>query len=178
MAGDLKPKFLASTVLLNAGLDALAASSTRLVGYQSAAVDWAAYSGGPPEDFSLSYSFTQGATGAQIGSIDIWLIPALNDTPTWPTAGTTGISGSAGAASFVSANVLYGAGKLVYSQPTDASAGRVYNGAGFSLVELLGGTPVDQFVIFVAHNAQSSTNGLAGSSANFVWLTPVLGQYT
>lgn len=173
MAGDIKQKFLASVSLVSSGLNSLAASSSRLGGYETNAVDVGAMSNGPPTDILLSARFTAAGSNTQVGYIDVWVIPCLNDTPTWPDV----FDGTASAETATSANVLYNCGVLAASLVADNSASRVYEMAAVSVASLFGGVLPDQFVVFIAHNIQTSTNTWH-SSGHEVWYTPVLAQYT
>ena len=173
MAGDIKQKFLASFTVVDSGLNSLAASSTRLAGYESNAVDVGAYSGGPPQDVLLAGYFTAAGSNSQAGQIDVWVIGSLNDTPTWPDV----FDGTASAETVTSANILYAIGKLAVSITGDNTTSRVYPFGPVSVAALFGGVLPDQFVVFIAHNIQTSTNAWH-SSGHAIYATPVLGQYT
>lgn len=173
MAGDIKQKFLASVTLADSGLNSLAASSSRLAGYETNAVDVGAYSGGPPTDILLSGHFKGAAANHNAGQIDVWVIAAENDTPVWPDV----FDGTASAETVSSANVLYGCARLAASILGDSTNDRVYSFAPVSIASLFGGVLPDQFVVFVSHNIQSATNAWA-SSGHALYYTPVLAQYT
>jgi hypothetical protein len=173
MAGDIKPKYLASVTMTVTGLQSLAASSTRLAGWESAAIDIVGMSGGPPADILLSGTFVAGGANSQAGQIDVWVIGALNDTPTWPDV----FDGTDGAETVTSANVLQACGRVAISITGDNVTSRSYSMAPVSVATLFGGTLPDQIVVFVSHNIQTSTNTWA-SSGNALWYTPVLAQYT
>jgi len=168
---DIKQKFLASSVLADSGLNSLAASSTRLAGYETNAVDVGAMSGGPPLDILLSGVFTAGGSNSQACAIDIWVIGALNDTPAWPDV----FDGTASAETVTSANVLMACAKFAASIVGDNVASRVYALGPISIASLFGGVLPDQFVVFVAHNIHTSTNAWA-SSGHALYITPVLAQ--
>ncbi|MEN9926643.1 MAG: hypothetical protein RL268_2769 [Pseudomonadota bacterium] len=74
MPGDIKGKYLASVTLADTGLNSLAASSTRLAGYETNAVDVGGISGGPPADILLSGVFKAAAANGQAGQIDVWVL--------------------------------------------------------------------------------------------------------
>ena len=173
MAGDIKGKFLASVTLADTGLNSLAASSTRLAGYETNAVDVAGISGGPPLDILLAGTFKAGAANAQAGQIDVWVIGALNDTPVWPDV----FDGTASTETATSANVLQACGRLAAVLVGDNVNDRSYSFAPVSVASLFGGVLPDQFVVFVAHNIQTTTNAWA-SSGHAIYYTPVLAQYT
>lgn len=173
MAGDIKPKYLSSFSIVSTGLNSLAASSSRLAGYETAAIDLAGYSGGPLEDLLLAGSFTAGGANSQAGQIDVWVIGSQNDTPRWPDV----FDGTASAETVTSANILNAIGKPVVSITGDNVNSRVYDFAGVSVKALFGEFMPKRIVLFIAHNIHTSTNAWA-SSGHEIWGTPVLSQYT
>jgi hypothetical protein len=173
MAGDIKGKYLASVTLADTGLNSLAASSTRLAGYETNAVDVGGISGGPPVDILLSGTFKAAASNGQAGQIDVWVIGALTDSPIWPDV----FDGTASTETATSANVLNACGRLAAVITGDNVNDRSYSFAPVSIASLFGGVLPDQFVVFVAHNIQTTTNAWA-SSGHAIYYTPVLAQYT
>jgi hypothetical protein len=173
MAGDIKLKYLASVTLADSGLNSLAASATYVAGYETVAVDAGAYSGGPPLDFLLSGHFKAAAANHAAGNIEVWVIGAENDTPTWPDV----FDGTASAETVSSRNSLFAYGRLAAVITGDSANDRVYTFAPVSVASLFGGSVPDQFVVFVTHAIQSSTNAWA-SSGHAIYYTPVLAQYT
>lgn len=176
MAGDIKSKYLASVTLADSGLNSLAASSTYVAGYETNAVDVVGMSGGPPLDIILSGHFKAAAANhatANVGLIEIWVIGAENDTPTWPDA----FDGTASVETVNSRNSLFACGRLAAAITGDAVNDRVYTFAPVSVASLFGGVLPDQFVVFVTQAIQSSANTWA-SSGHAIYYTPVLAQYT
>lgn len=173
MAGDIKLKYLASATLATSGLNSLAASSTYVGGYETDAVDVGAYSNGPPIDMLLAGHFKAAAANHNAGQIEVWVIGAENDTPTWPDV----FDGTGSAETVSSRNVLMACGKLAAVIVGDSSNDRVYSFGPVSVAALFGGSLPDQFVVFVTHAIQSSTNAWA-SSGHAIYYTPVLAQYT
>ena len=173
MAGDIKLKYLASTTLADSGFNSLAASTTRVAGYATVAVDCGGDAGGPLLDVLLAGSFTAGAASNNAGQIDIWVIGAQNQTPVWPSV----FDGAGGTETVPSVNVLYGCGRLAASISGDSVNSRVYSFAPVSVASLFGGTLPDQFVVFVSHNIHTTTVAWA-ASGHVVYTTPVVAQYT
>lgn len=173
MAGDIKSKFLASVTLIDTALNSLAASSTLTAGYETNAVDVGAMSGGPPTDIYLSGHFKAGAANPNAGQIEVWVIGAENDTPTWPDV----FDGTASTETVNSRNSLFACGRLAAAIIGDSVNDRVYSFAPVSVASLFGGVLPDQFLVFVTQSIQTSTNAWA-SSGHAIYYTPVLGQYT
>jgi hypothetical protein len=173
MAGDIKPKYLSSFSIVSSGLNSLAASSSRLAGYETAAIDLAGYSGGPLDDLILAGDFVAGGANSQAGQIDVWVIGSQNDTPRWPDV----FDGTASAETVTSANILNAIGKLAVSITGDNVNSRTYDFSGVSVRSLFGASMPKQIVLFIAHNIHSGTNAWAASGSE-IWGTPVLSQYT
>lgn len=173
MAGDIKPKYLSSFSIVSSGLNSLAASSSRLAGYETAAIDLAGYSGGPLADLMISGYFTAGGSNSQAGQIDIWVIGSQNDTPRWPDV----FDGTAGAETVTSKNILNAIGQPAISITGDNVNSRVYDFKNISVAQLFGPYMPKQIVLFIAHNIHTSTNAWA-SSGHEIFGTPVLDQYT
>lgn len=173
MPGDIKAKYLASVTLASTGLDALAASSTLVAGYETNAVNVTTISGGPPTDILLSGQFKAAAANHSAGQIEVWVIGAENDTPSWPDL----FDGTASAETVSSRNVLFGCGRMAAMLFGDSANDRIYTFAPISVASLFGGVLPTHFVVFVTHNIQSTTSAW-GTGDNFIYYTPVLGQYT
>lgn len=173
MAGDIKAKYLASVTLASTGLDALAASSTLVGGYETNSVNVTTISGGPPTDILLSGQFKAASANHNAGQIEVWVIGARNDTPTWPDV----FDGTASTATVNSRNSLFACGRLAAAITGDSVNGRIYSFAPISLASLFGGVLPTHFVVFVTHNIQSTTN-VWGTGDNFIYYTPMLVQYT
>lgn len=173
MAGDIKAKYLASVTLASTGLDALAASSTLVGGYETSTVNVTTISGGPPTDILLSGHFKAAAGNHSAGQIEVWVIGAENDTPTWPDV----FDGTAGTATVNSRNSLFACGRIAAAISGNSVNSRIYSFAPTSLASLFGGVLPTHFVVFVTHNIQSTTSAW-GTGDNAIYYTPVLGQYT
>lgn len=149
---EFKLKYAASASLTFTSLNSLASSSTLVAGAESAAIDngTTLY-----DDILVGLTIKMGAVAPTASkSIEVWVIPALDDTPTWPDV----FDGTDSAETVSSRNILYGAGYLAKVFTTDATANLEYEGS-FSLRDACGYVP-DQCVLFVV---QDSGQALAAS---------------
>lgn len=151
---DIKYKYAASASLTFTSLASLASSSTLVAGAESAAIDngTTLY-----DDVYIGVSIKMGSSACTANkSIEVWIIPAKNDTPTWPDV----FDGTDSAETVTSRNLLFGYGYLAKSFITDTTANQVYD-ATFSVISACGFVP-DQFVLFVV---QDSGQALASSAS-------------
>jgi hypothetical protein len=145
-------------------LNSLGASSTWLSGAESTAVDNTAnlYT-----DYLISGKFTAAATNNQAGTIEVHVVGMLDDS-TWPDV----FDGTDSAESVTSAGVKAGICRPAAVIAGENSASRVYNFGPVSVANLFGGSMPRKFVVFVAHNIQTSTNAWH-STGHQVTVTPV-----
>lgn len=152
---DLKLKYAASASITVTSLASLASSTTLVAGAESAAVDngTTLY-----DDIYVGITLKMGTTACTASkSLEVWVIPALDDTPTWPDV----MDGTDSAATVTSRNLLYGYGKLAKIIVTDTTASQIYT-ATFSVLDACGFVP-DQFSLFVV---QDSGQALASSGSS------------
>ena len=168
---DVKIAYAASSSLLSSGLNSLAASSTLLAGYESNAVDNGASN--KYLDYLLSGKFTAAGSNQQVGQIYTCCVAALDDTPNWPDV----FDGTASAETVTSAGVFNGICKILSAITAESVASRVYYFALASVAQLYGGWVPDQFVLFVSHNIETSTNAWH-SSGHDISSTPVYATST
>ena len=81
MAGDIKLQYVASVAPTVTNLHSLASSQDSLAGWSSASVSNLT---NEYLDYLYAGTFTTHASNRQAGSINVYVIAALNDTPTWP----------------------------------------------------------------------------------------------
>lgn len=144
--------YAASTALTFTSLNSLASSTTLVAGAESAAIDngTTLYA-----DIIVGLTIKMGSVACTANkSIEVWVVPVLDDTPTWPDA----FDGTDSAESVTSRNVLAGSGAMAKCFITDTTANQEYEGS-FSLATVLGYVP-DQCVLFVV---QDSGQPLASS---------------
>ena len=149
---DMKYKYAASAALAMTSLNSLASSTTLLAGAESSAFD-----NGVTlfDDVIVGLTIKMGTVACTASkSIEVWVVPALDDTPTFPDV----FDGTDSAETASSRNVLFGAASLGKSFVTDVTANLEYEGT-LSIASVLGYVP-DQFVLFIP---QDSGQALAAS---------------
>jgi hypothetical protein len=87
--------------------------------------------------------------------IEVWLIPALNDSPTWPDT----FGGTDANVTVSSRGMLFGYGKLLSSIQVDTTTANVKYAFEGSARAVFGGSLPKQFQIWVVHNTGSNLNG-------------------
>ena len=136
-------------------LASLATSATLVAGRESTAVSNAS---NPYLDRTLSGKITTG-TSPTAGTIQVWVVPATNDTPTWPDV----FDGTDSAETVTSADILAAAGALAAVIATDATSDRTYPFYCGSVAALFGGVLPRDFVVFVTHNTAVNLNSTGGN---------------
>lgn len=174
MAGDIKIKYAASVALTVTNLHSLASDQNLIAGWSSASVSNTTNN---YLDYLIAGTFTTHASNRQAGVINVYVVAALNDTPTWPAA-ATGTWGTEGAASFTDTEERDGATRLVTSLIVDTSASAVYSFPPISLAALFGGVVPPAWAIFVTQNATTTTTAGLASSGSALYYTPTYAQYT
>lgn len=166
---DLKEGYQgSSTALTVTALQSLASSQDWTAGWGSASISNISnlYA-----DILAGFTFTTHASNRQAGLINIYVIPAMDTTPTYPAA-SSGTIGTEGAIAFTDTEERDAACNLVASFAVDATASSVISTAKY-LSQALGKIP-GNFVIFIAHNCTTTTTAGLASSGNAISTT---GQY-
>lgn len=174
MAGNIKAGYASSVALTVTSLHSLASSS-----------DWTAGWGGASYsnltnlylDYLYGFTFTTHASNRQAGSINIYVIAALNDTPTWPAV-SSGTLGTEGAIAFTDTEERDSLCRLLGSLTVDATGSAIYTFPPTGIAQLFGGVVPPYHCIFVAQNAATSTNAGLASSGSAVYQTPAYSTYT
>lgn len=175
MAGDIKAKFPAATTALTVtNLHSLASSQSWIAGWSSASVT---NTSNVDLDFLVGGTFTTHASNRQAGSINVYVIGALNDTPTWPTS-ASGTPGTEGALSFTAAEQVNACARLLVSIQVNNTASQVYAFPETSIAALFNGAPPTHWALFVAQNASTTTTAGLASSGSALYYTRVQAQYT
>lgn len=175
MAGDIKTKYPAATTSLTVtNLHSLASSQTWIAGWSSASVT---NTSNVDLDFLVGGTFTTHASNRQAGSINVYVIAALNDTPTWPTT-ASGTPGTEGALSFTAAEQLYSCARLLTSITVNNTASQVYAFPETSIASLFNGVAPTHWCLYVAQNASTTTTAGLASSGSAMYYTRVIAQYT
>jgi hypothetical protein len=149
-------KEYAADAQLTLGLASLATSSTLVAGRESTAVD---NTSTKYLDYKLSGKITTGTSPSASKSIEVWVIPAINDTPTWPDV----FDGADSAETVTSRDILGAVGVLAAVIPTDNTSDRTYPFCCGSVAQLFGGNCPDRFVVFVTHDTGVNLHSTAGN---------------
>lgn len=175
MAGDLKMKYpAASTAVTVTNLHSLASSQDWTAGWTSNSVN---NTSNVYLDYLYGFTFTTHASNRQAGSINIYCIAALNDTPTWP-ATASGTIGTEGALSFTDTEERDTLCRLLGSITVDNTASAIYTFPPTGIAQLFGGWVPPYHAIYVAQNCSTTTTAGLASSGSAVYYTPVTAQYT
>lgn len=174
MAGDIKLQYVASVAPTVTNLHSLASSQDWTAGWSSASIDNRT---NEYLDYLVSGTFTTHASNRQAGSINIYIVAAMNDTPTWPAA-SSGTWGTEGAVAFVDIEQRDSATRFLASITVDNGASEVYSFPPTSVAALFGGMVPPAFAIYVAQNASTTTTAGLAASGSAIYYTPVNAQYT
>ena len=128
-------------------------------------------------DYMYGFTFTTHASNRQAGSINVYVIGALNDTPTWPTT-ASGTPGTEGALSFTAAEQVYACCRLLTSITVNNTASQVYAFPEISIASLFNGTVPTHWCLYVTQNASTTTTAGLASSGSALYYTRVQAQYT
>lgn len=174
MAGDIKLKYAASSTPTVTSLQSLASSQDWTAGWTMAAID---NTTDCYDDYLFGFKFTTNASNRQAGQIKVYVISALNDTPTWPAA-SSGTPGTQGALSFTDIEERDSCCRELISITVDNTASAVYDVGQIGIAHLFGGKVPSDFTIYIAQNCSTTTTAGLASSGNAVYYTGVYGQYT
>lgn len=152
-------------------LASLAASSSLLAGRESTAID----NGASVKylDYITSGNYVAAASNNQAGSIYTTVVAALDDTPTWPDV----FDGTDSAETVSKSGVFNSVCRPISVIGADNTASQSWPFSGASVAGAFGGIVPDQFVYFVTHNIQTSTNAW-NSTGNTFSHTPVYATVT
>lgn len=153
-------------------LASLAASSTLLAGRESTAVDNGASN--KYLDELLAGHFRGGAANLQAGAIRVAVVGNEDDTPTWPD-----VFDGTDSAETVTVQAMYDSVcRLLAVISTDATQ-RTWPFGPRSVASCFDGVLPDQWLVFVSHNAHTSTNvWSATESDHAVKRTPIFATVT
>lgn len=175
MAGDLKLKYpAASTSMTVTNLHSLASAQDWAAGWTSASVN---NTSNVYLDYMYGFTFTTHASNRQAGSINIYVIAALNDTPTWP-ATSSGTIGTEGALAFTDTEERDALCRWLGSITVDSTASAIYTFPATGIAQLFGGVMPPYHAIYVAQNCSTTTTAGLASSGSAVYYTPITAQYT
>lgn len=174
MAGDIKTKYVATVSMTVTNLHSLAASSTYVAGWSSATVT---NTSNVYLDYMVSGTFTTAGSNRQAGTIEVWVMAALNDTPTWPAL-ASGTAGTEGTASFTAVEQKQAYSRLLTAVYVNNTNSQVYAFPPTAIAPLFGGQCPTHWALFVTGNATTTTTAQLASSGSAIYYTPMLAQYT
>lgn len=175
MAGDIKLKYpAASTAVTVTNLHSLASDQSYLGGWTSNSVS---NTTNVYQDYMVSGTFTTHASNRQAGNIYVYIVAALNDTPTW-TATASGTIGTEGALSFTDTEERDSLCRLLTVIPVDNTASAVYAFPPTAIANLFNGVVPTHFAIFVTQNCGTTTTAGLAAAGSAIYYTPVTYQYT
>jgi hypothetical protein len=176
MAGDIKGKLAASVSMTVTNLHSLASSQTYIGGWGSASVSNRT---NLYVDYMVAGTFkTASANRQATGYINVYVIGALNDTPTFGTV-ATGTAGTEGAITFTDTYRQVAQCRLL--QPIfvgESGSATIYDFPETSIAQLFGGVCPNDWYLYVAQNVTTTTTAGLASSGNAIYYTPIYGQYT
>lgn len=174
MPGNIKAGYATTVAPTVTNLHSLASSQTWLGGWTSAS-----YSNlsNLYLDYAYGFTFTTHASNRQAGSIYIYVVGALNDTPTWP-ATASGTIGTEGALSFTDDEERDSLCRLLTMVTVDNTASAIYTVPPTGIAQLFGGIVPPYHAIFITHNCSTTTTAGLAAAGSAVYQTPVYGTYT
>jgi hypothetical protein len=148
---DVKTAYAASAAA-TITLASLAASSSLLGGRESTAID----NGASVKylDYLAAGNYRAAASNNQAGSIYTCVVGARDDTPSWPDV----FDGTDSAETVTDAGTFNSICKIISIVSADNTASQTWYWGPVSVAEWFGGWVPDQFVYFVTHNIQTTTN--------------------
>jgi hypothetical protein len=145
----------AASVDLTLTLASLGSSSTLVAGRESTAVD---NSTNKYLDYLLAGLITTGTSPTDKKSIEVWVVPMLNDTD-YPDV----FDGTDSAETVTSRDILFAHGRLAACIVTDANSNRGYYFGPVSVAALFGGRCPRKFVVFVVHDTGVALHATGGN---------------
>lgn len=177
MAGSILIDYAASVAMTVTNLHSLASDNATgfpLIGWSSASVN---NTSNEYLDYLVSGTFTTHASNRQAGAIYVYVVAALNDTPTWPAA-ASGTWGTEGVASFTDTEERDGFARLLTVLTLDNTASSIVGFPPISISQLFGGIVPPYWALFVSTTATTTTTAGLASSGSAIYYTPVGARYT
>lgn len=175
MAGSILLDYAASVAMTVTNLHSLASDSgSYLAGWSSASVN---NTSNEYADYLIGGTFTTHASNRAAGDIRVYVIGALNDTPTWP-ATASGTIGTEGALSFTDTEERDSLCRLLTVLTADTTASSILAFPPTGIAQLFGGAPPPYWALFVTQNVSTTTTAGLASSGSAIYYTPVAFRYT
>lgn len=156
---DIKVAYAASATPTMT-LASLAASSTTLAGRESTAIDNGASN--KYLDDLVAGHFRAAATNVQAGYILVTVVGSRNDTPAWPDV----FDGTDSAETVSKQGIFDQVCKILAAIVTDATASQTWSFGPESVASRFGGWLPDQYLFFVTHSIQTSTNAWSATEGD------------
>jgi hypothetical protein len=151
---DIKLAYVASGTYTMT-LASLASSATLVAGRESAAVS---NTTNLYLDYLLGGKVRMGTT-VTAGTLELWGIAAVNDTPTYPDV----FAGADAAKTVTTADIKRAALKLLWTAPNDTTNSRDYWWSGISLAAAFGGLVPANHGLFFVHSAVAALDATEGN---------------
>ena len=177
MAGSILVDYAASVAFTVTALHSVAADNATgfpLIGWSSASVNNTA---NEYIDYLVSGTFTTHASNRQAGNVYVYIVAALNDTPTWPAA-ASGTWGTEGVVSFTDTEERDGFARLLAVLVVDTTASSIVGFPPTSIAQLFGGIVPPYWAVFVSTSAATTTAAALAAAGSAVYHTPVSNRYT
>jgi hypothetical protein len=176
MAGDIKLQYVASQAVSVTNLHSLASDNDAyLAGWTSNSVN---NTSNEYLDYMYSGTFTTHASNKDTtGEIRVYVIAALNDTPTWP-ATASGTIGTEGALSFTDTEERDSLCRLLAVLTSDSTTSQILAFPPTGIAQLFGGFVPPYHAIFVTQNVSTTTTAGLAAAGSALYYTPVNAQYT
>jgi hypothetical protein len=158
--------YRASANLTVTALHSLASSQTWVAGWESAVVD---NTSDLDLDKLLTAKFTVAASNNQAGQIRIYIVPILDDTPSYADS----FDGTESTETITDTEIRDAMAKLLAVIDVDNTASDVYFLASQSIAALFGGVLPPKFSIYVTLNATTTTTAGLAAAGNQITLTGV-----
>jgi hypothetical protein len=141
---NVKLAYAASSNLTVTALDGLAASSTHVAGWESAAID---NTTDLYEDYRIAVKVTTESAGLAAGEVRVYLVGPLDDS-TWPDV----FDGTQSAETVTDTEIRDAICRLGAVTATDTTASRVYYLDVPSVATVFGGNLPKKFLIFITQS--------------------------
>lgn len=163
-SGDVKKVFVASASLTVTNLHSVAASATFIAGWESARIN---HSSDLVLDDSIGFSLVTHASNRQAGSIRAYIVPALDDTPSWPDV----LDGTESAETWTDTEERDAAAILAAEIAVDNTASATYAFRIPSVKAVCAGNMPRDYVIFVTTDCTTTTTAALAAAGSTVKVT-------
>ncbi len=174
MAGNIKMGYGSNIALTVTNLHSLASSQDGLAGWGSADID---NTSNLNLDHLPGFTFTTHASNRQAGFITVYVVPAINQSPTYPAV-SSGTLGTEGAIAFVDTEERDSICEFLLQIPVDSTASAIKAKLGAAISSRFGGRLPSHYCLFITQNCTTTTTAGLAASGSAVHLTPTYHTYT